>query len=72
MRVVQALHWMQDMLTHDSERQRVQDVLGRLLANPQHGQAVRDDLRAGLPGLPIWMQEFLRGLPNSAGTDQAS
>ena len=37
-----------------------------------HGQAIRDDLRAGLPALPIWMQEFLRGLLNSAGTDQAS
>lgn len=72
MRVVQALHWMQDMLTHDSERQRVQDALSRMLANPQHGQAIRDDLRAGLPALPIWMQEFLRGLLNSAGTDEAS
>jgi hypothetical protein len=27
-----------------------------------HGQAIRDDLRAGLSALPIWMQEFLRGL----------
>ena len=71
MPVVQALRWMQDMLTQDSEHQRVQDVLRGMLADPRHGQAIRDDLRAGLPALPIWMQEFLRGLLNSAGTDEA-
>lgn len=62
MRVVQALHWMQDMLTQDSERRRVQTALRHLFADPQHGQAIRDDLLAGLSALPIWMQEFLRGL----------
>lgn len=62
MRVVQALHWMQDMLNQDSERQRVQTTLRHLFADPQNGQAIRDDLRAGLSALPIWMQEFLRGL----------
>ncbi len=62
MRVVQALHWMQDMLVQDGERQRVESMLRRLFADPQHGQAIRDDLRAGLSALPIWMQEFLRGL----------
>jgi len=62
MRVVQALHWMQDMLNQDSERQRIQTTLRHLFADPQHGQAIRDDLRAGLSALPIWMQEFLRGL----------
>ena len=69
MRVVQALHWMQDMLTEDSERQRVQDALRRILADPRHGRAIRDDLLAGLSALPIWMQEFLRGLLTS--TDAA-
>jgi hypothetical protein len=66
MRVVQALYWMHDMLAQPSERQRVQAVLSRLFKDPQHGQAIRDDLRAGLSALPIWMQEFLRGLLNSA------
>lgn len=65
MRVVQALYWMQDMLAQDSERQRVQTVLRRLLTDPRHGKAIRDDLRAGLSALPIWMQEFLRGLLSS-------
>ena len=62
MRVVQALHWMQDMLAQDDERARVAATLRRLFADPQHGRAIRDDLRAGLAALPIWMQEFLRGL----------
>ena len=71
MRVVQALHWLQDMLTQDSERQRVQKVLRRILADPRHGQAIRNDLRAGLSALPIWMQEFLRGLLSSLDADDA-
>jgi hypothetical protein len=70
MRVVQALHWMQDMLAQDSERQRVQTALRRLFADSQHGQAIRDDLRAGLSALPIWMQEFLRGLLGSADASE--
>jgi hypothetical protein len=62
MRVVQALHWLQDVLNDDDERARVTEVLRRLLADPDHGQAIRDDLREGLSALPIWMQEFLRPL----------
>ena len=62
MRVVQALHWLQDMLSASGDRARVADTLRRLFADPQHGSAIRDDLRAGLSALPIWMQEFLRPL----------
>lgn len=62
MRVVQALHWMQDMLDQDEERVRVAEVLRRLFAESRHGPAIAADLRAGLSALPIWMQEFLRGL----------
>lgn len=62
MRVVQALHWLQDVLSHEDERTRVAGVLRRLLADPKHGGAIRDDLRDGLSALPIWMQEFLRPL----------
>ena len=71
MRVVQALRWMQDMLAQDSERQRVEATLRRLLADPLHGQAIRDDLGAGLSALPIWMQEFLRGLLTPAEAAEA-
>ena len=69
MRVVQALHWMQDFLSEDSERQRVEAKLRILFANPRHGQSIRDDLQAGLAALPIWMQEFLRGLLVPADAD---
>lgn len=62
MRVVQALHWMQDMLSNPDERARIASQLRRLLADPAHGQPILDDLREGLSALPIWMQEFLRDL----------
>ena len=66
MRVVQALHWMQDMLAQDDECARVQTALRRLFADRQHGQAIRDDLRAGLS----WMQEFLRDLLSATDADE--
>ncbi|WP_127524546.1 DUF6088 family protein [Mesorhizobium sp. Z1-4] len=70
MRVVQALYWMQDMLSHDDERDRVGDVLRRLFADPKHGKAIHDDLRAGLSALPIWMQEYLRDLITPVDTNE--
>ena len=69
MRVVQALHWMHDILTEDSERQHVEAKLRDLFADPRHGKSICDDLRAGLPTLPIWMQEFLRRLLIPADAD---
>ena len=71
MRVVQALYWMQDMLSQESERQCVREMLRRLFAEPRHGQTIRDDLRAGFSALPIWMQEFLRDLLGTADADEA-
>lgn len=62
MRVVQALYWMQDMLTQDDERQHIRAGLLRLFDDPKHGKAIKNDLRQGLSTLPIWMQKFLREL----------
>lgn len=62
MRVVQALHWLHDVLGNEEERARVASVLDRILADPKHGPAIRDDLRKGFSALPIWMQEYLRPL----------
>ncbi len=70
MRVVQALHWMQDMLSEDSERQCVEAKLRAVFADPRHGRSIRDDLQAGLAAMPIWMQEFLRGLLIPADADE--
>lgn len=62
MRVVQALHWLQNVLLKPDERTRVTKQLQSVLDDPAHGQTIRDDLRAGLSALPIWMQDFLRHL----------
>lgn len=60
MRVIQALYWLRDLLPIDKER-----ILTRLVAvlkNPDHGQAIRDDLRQGLSAIPEWMQSIVREL----------
>ncbi len=62
MRVVQALHWLKDILDKRQERRRVTEILQRHFDDPRHGKAIRKDLQAGLPALPIWMQDFLRDL----------
>ena len=71
MHVVQALHWMRDMLDDDAVRRRTRNILDRLFADFDHGQEVREDLRSGFAALPIWMQEFLRGLLVDAGERKA-
>ncbi len=71
MRVVQALHWMQDMLKNDTERRRVRTALRRLFSDPVHGSAIHNDLQSGLVALPIWMQEFLREPLADVGKDEA-
>jgi hypothetical protein len=71
MRVVQALHWMKDVLNDPDERARVAGLLRRLFSDPVHGSAIRDDLREGISALPIWMQEFLRDLINRTREETA-
>ena len=58
MRVVQALHWLRDMLSSDHER--IARRLASILDDPEHGPAIAADLREGLPSLPDWMQSFLQ------------
>ncbi len=57
-RIVQALHWLQDML--GSDRPRVVAQLQRVLEDRAHGDTLRADLRQGLPTLPTWMQSVVR------------
>ncbi len=61
MRVVQALHWLQDMLPTDQAR--ITKTLTRILGDGQHGGAIRDDLVQGFSVLPAWMQAYLRTVP---------
>jgi hypothetical protein len=66
MRVVQALHWLQDTLQSDAPnvRKRLQSIF----ADPVHGQAIAADLHDGLSTLPTWMQIFLLDMITD-GTD---
>lgn len=62
MRVVQALHWLHDMLSTDQER--IARRLTAIFADPEYGDTIAADLRDGLTTLPDWMQSFLRPLLN--------
>ena len=62
MHVVQALHWLRDMLEEVDEQHRIRAKLRSIFADPENGQKIREDLISGFYALPIWMQEFLRDL----------
>ncbi len=59
MRVVQALHWLKDLLPH--QKSEVVRELTDVLAAPA-GTDIRDDLRNGFSSLPTWMQPIVREL----------
>ncbi len=60
MRIVQALHWSQDLV--DSDRATIVRRLKALVNHKTHGGPLRQDLVAGLHTLPIWMQSVVREL----------
>lgn len=62
MRVVQALHWMRDLLARDGEAARVRRQICKVLDDPVAGPPLRADLVEGLTTLPAWMQVFLKPL----------
>ena len=59
-RIVQALHWLHDMVPADSDS--ILKRIGNILHDPKHGKAIRDDLRSGLDALPGWMRDFVTRL----------
>lgn len=59
MRVVQALHWLKDLLPQHKTH-FVRELTG-VLAAPA-GRDIRDDLRKGFSALPTWMQPIAREL----------
>ena len=67
MRVVQALYWLRDLL--DSDNGQILQRLRAILTDPGHGDSIRDDLRYGLPTLPIWMQSIVRQLLDTASSN---
>jgi hypothetical protein len=64
MRFVQALHWLRDMLPSDDGGLRRRLI--SILRDPDHGPAIRDDLRAGFSALPEWMRAIVRDLLRDA------
>jgi len=61
MYLVQALHWLHDVMSDDVEREAVRKTVCGMLADKETGPALLDDLKGGLSAMPIWMQEILRG-----------
>lgn len=59
MRIVQALYWMQDMLSDANQRRTVQQQLRKILLDPSTGSTIRHDLKNGVSALPIWMQKLV-------------
>ncbi|MCF7779464.1 hypothetical protein GLP59_17855 [Sulfitobacter sp. M220] len=57
MYLVQALHWLHDVMSSDEEQAAVQSAVRRLLTNHATGSALLDDLKSGFAAMPIWMQE---------------
>jgi hypothetical protein len=62
MRVVQALHWLRDLLVREGESDQVRRKLGKLFENPTAGPPLKADLTAGMTALPTWMWAFLKPL----------
>lgn len=61
MRVVQALHWLRDLLVREGESDQIKRKLAKLFEDPTAGP-LKVDLAAGLSALPTWMRVFLKPL----------
>lgn len=62
MRVVQALHWLRDLLIREGESDQIKRKLTKLFNDPLAGPLVRGDLATGMSALPTWMRVFLAPL----------
>ena len=65
MRVVQALHWLRDLLVREGESDQVKRKLAKLFEDPIVGPSIKADLTAGMTALPTWMRVFLKPLIES-------
>jgi hypothetical protein len=65
MRVVQALHWLRDLLGRDGESDLVKRKLAKLFEDATAGPQLKADLSAGMTALPTWMRVFLKPLIES-------
>jgi hypothetical protein len=62
MRVVQALHWLRDLLAREGEGDQVKRKLGKLFEDPTAGPLLKANLTSGMTALPTWMWVFLKPL----------
>ena len=62
MRLVQALHWLRDLLVREGESDQVKRKLAKLFEDPTAGPPLRADLTAGMSALPTWIRVFLKPL----------
>ncbi|GAA4131159.1 DUF6088 family protein [Aminobacter aganoensis] len=62
MRVVQALHWLRDLMAREGESDQVRRKLAKLFEDPVAGPQLKADLTAGMAALPTWMWVFLKPL----------
>jgi hypothetical protein len=62
--IVQALHWLHDMLPADGDS--ILKRIRRILDDPKQGATIRDDLRSGLDALPGWMRDLVTTLLQDA------
>lgn len=69
MRVVQALHWLRDLLAREGESDQVKRKLAKLFEDPTAGPPLKADLTAGMTALPTWMWVFLKPLVESDAGD---
>jgi Family of unknown function (DUF6088) len=70
MRIVQALHWLHDMLPADGDS--ILKRIRKILDDPKQGKAIRDDLRSGLDALPTWMRDLVTKLLQDLAQSHAS
>lgn len=69
MRVVQALHWLRDLLTREGESDQVKRKLAKLFEDPTAGPPLKADLTAGITALPTWMWVFLKPVVENDADD---
>jgi hypothetical protein len=62
MRLVQALHWLSDT----SDQQTLNAQVRAFLRRSPAADAIKADLRDGMPTLPAWMQNLLRPIVGNA------
>ena len=70
MRIVQALHWLHDMLPAESDS--ILTRIKKLLHDPKQGKAICEDLQKGLDALPGWMRQLVTGLLGDADQSRAA